>query len=232
MSDTSREFRVLRGYVIVSTLFSIVLAISAFAPRQTEELTLERLNIVDKEGKVRVTIAGTFPPSRSAYSGLMFYNNDGKESGGLVYTGTKKDGKVSASSGLTMDQYGNDQTVVLQQDDENGRKQNGLIVIDRPDSTHPRVTEYLRALNKVKLPPGFTAATRDSAIKAVKDSMSITDDMFLARRVFVGRDKDKTAIVNLSDAQGKPRLRLSVDSLGEASIAFLDAKGKVTRTIR
>jgi hypothetical protein len=49
--------------------------------------------------------------------------------------------------------------------------------------------------------------------------------------VFVGRDSAKAAVVNLSDRAGRTRLRLVVDSLGNAGILFLDANGKVVRTI-
>jgi hypothetical protein len=38
-------------------------------------------------------------------------------------------------------------------------------------------------------------------------------------------------VINLSDRQGRPRLRLVVDSLGAARIDFLDAGGRVTRSV-
>jgi len=46
--------------------------------------------------------------------------------------------------------------------------------------------------------------------------------------VYVGRDASKAAVLNLSDRNGKPRLRLTVDSLGTPSLEFLDATGNVT----
>jgi hypothetical protein len=49
-----------------------------------------------------------------------------------------------------------------------------------------------------------------------------------ARRVFVGRDPEKAAVVNLFDPHGRPRLRMTVDSLGTPSLEFLDQNGKVT----
>jgi hypothetical protein len=44
----------------------------------------------------------------------------------------------------------------------------------------------------------------------------------------VGRDPARNALVNLSDPNGKVRLRLVVDSLGRAGVEFLDDKGVVT----
>jgi hypothetical protein len=52
-----------------------------------------------------------------------------------------------------------------------------------------------------------------------------------AQRLFLGRDLDKAAVLNLADRNGKPRLRLIVDSLGGARVEFLDAAGGVTSTL-
>lgn len=52
-----------------------------------------------------------------------------------------------------------------------------------------------------------------------------------AQRIFVGRDSSRSAIVRLSDAFGRERLRLVVDSLGAAHIDFLDSRGQVVQRI-
>jgi hypothetical protein len=52
-----------------------------------------------------------------------------------------------------------------------------------------------------------------------------------AQRLYVGRDQSKAAVVNLSDRQGKIRLRMVVDSLGNPRLDFLDAEGKVTYSL-
>ena len=59
----------------------------------------------------------------------------------------------------------------------------------------------------------------------------VFDQPLAAQRMFVGRDRTKSALMALSDPQGKVRLRLAVDSLGAARIEFLDAAGKVTRSL-
>ena len=51
------------------------------------------------------------------------------------------------------------------------------------------------------------------------------------RRVFVGKNADKAATVSLADANGKPRLTLTVDPNGNPRIEFLDENGKVTDRI-
>jgi hypothetical protein len=49
--------------------------------------------------------------------------------------------------------------------------------------------------------------------------------------VFVGKDVDRSASVALSDADGKPRLKLTVDANGNPRIEFLDDTGKVTQRL-
>jgi hypothetical protein len=42
------------------------------------------------------------------------------------------------------------------------------------------------------------------------------------RRVFVGKNDDRGALVSLADAQGKPRLVLTVNPASKLRIEFLD----------
>ena len=51
------------------------------------------------------------------------------------------------------------------------------------------------------------------------------------RRVFVGKNTEKAATVSLADANGKPRLVMTVGADGTASIDFLDADGKTIQRI-
>jgi hypothetical protein len=52
-----------------------------------------------------------------------------------------------------------------------------------------------------------------------------------ARRLFAGRDEQRSSVVRLSDPRGRPRLVLKVDSTGAATIQFLDTAGHVTRSL-
>jgi hypothetical protein len=53
----------------------------------------------------------------------------------------------------------------------------------------------------------------------------------VAQRVYIGRDVAKSAIVNLADPQGRTRLRMLVDSLGNPRVEFLDEAGRVVTRI-
>ena len=49
-------------------------------------------------------------------------------------------------------------------------------------------------------------------------------------RLFVGK-QDKTSMLALNDAAGKPRVVMKVTPEGAASIEFLDEAGKTVRTV-
>jgi hypothetical protein len=223
------QLRALRYYAIGTTALLVVVALDAFRgnPRmaQVDEITARRVNLIDSAGRVRVMLAGSFPPRRSEYAGLLFVNDDGMEAGGLTYRGHRSvDGTVVAGGVITMDQYAEDQVVVLQYNQHGVRKQEGLTISDRPDT----MGQALRTLYQVldTFPP---SPKRDSVQRAL--IAHVPTEQLPARRVFVGRDTSRNAVLSLADRQGIPRLRLAVDSLGRASIVFLDPQGRATRTI-
>jgi len=51
---------------------------------------------------------------------------------------------------------------------------------------------------------------------------------FSPERITVGKLRDKSATIVLSDGQGKPRIRISVEDTGNPRLEFLDETGKVT----
>lgn len=227
------QLRALQAYAIGTTALLGVVVLCGFgqpAPPRTltlDELTVRRVRVVDSLGRVRVQLAGAFPPRRTALAGLLFNNEDGSEAGGLVYRGRRDagpGGRVSAGATLTMDQYREDQIVALSYSQEGARKQHGLTIVDRPDSMGPELAELYRVLDP--MPAG---ARRDSVRRVLAARVPVGQRA--ARRVFVGSDTGRTAALVLSDRAGAPRLRLAVDSLGRASIQFLDAGGRVTRTL-
>ena len=216
-------------YATVSTLLLLGLAVAAFgAGRRTaqfDEITVGKINIVDSEGRTRVILAGGYPPRREDLAGLIFINQEGVEAGGLVYTGTTDtaDG-VQAGAILTFDQFDNDQIVALSYDQSGDQKRQGLTIQDRPDTLSDRVKEAYRAIDGASSPE-----ERDSLVSF--HLSRIPQQEFVSRRLFVGRSWNRASLVTLSDPNGKPRLRLEVDSLGAASISFLDEEGEVVRTI-
>lgn len=59
---------------------------------------------------------------------------------------------------------------------------------------------------------------------SITDSVTGTDNR---RRIWVGRDEDGAARVNLMDAKGKKRVLIEVKADGTPSISLLDGDGNV-----
>jgi hypothetical protein len=231
-----RDLRLLQAYATVSSLVLVSLAVSAFrqAPsaQKLDELTVQRLNVIDANGTLRLAIAGkdrmhpgvmdgkTIDRPRPV-AGIIFFNDEGDEVGGLTITGQERDGARRANALLAFDQLKQDQTIAIAYSEANGQRSTGLTVWDRPDTRLSELIDKLNAAQKIQ-----DAATRDEAIKAARASMPPSP-----RRVFVGKNTDRSAAIMLADAAGKPRLNLRVDAAGEASIEFLDSDGKVVRRL-
>jgi hypothetical protein len=96
--------------------------------------------------------------------------------------------------------------------------------MDRADNI--TLGELMEKVQAIRAMPDGPA--KDSAQKAL---LVVDGEPLAAPRLFAGRDRDRTAIVRLSDPEGRTRLRMSVDSTGVPSIEFLDENGKVTRRI-
>ncbi len=106
-----REVRFLKIYTVVATLFGAVFFLSAFAlqnkKQKFEEIDVERINIVEKNGKLDMVISnqerqhpgivngkiierkGPRPP------GMIFFNHLGDEMGGLIFGDNGGNGHVS-----------------------------------------------------------------------------------------------------------------------------------------
>lgn len=218
----------LRVHAVLSTAALTVLATAGFRqrpPTVQDEITVRRINVVDSLGKTRVILAGGFPPRRANLAGLLFMNEDGGEAGGFGYSGHRAvDGEIQAGAVLTFDQYRNDQILALEYRHRGDRKQQGLTIQDRPDTLSDLLK---RAYREVETAP--TATARDSLQRYWQSRLPASE--VAARRLFVGRDFSRAAVLTLADPQGRVRLRMQVDSLGHPSISFLDEKGTVTRII-
>ncbi|MEO6212309.1 MAG: hypothetical protein ABIP65_01660 [Vicinamibacterales bacterium] len=226
-----REMRFLRIYAITSSLILVFLCTAAFRQAATgkfDELTVGRINVVDANGALRLVLSnkdrmhpgmmdGKLIDRPRPVAGLLFFNEEGDEVGGLTFTGREVDGRGRANAGIMFDQYKQDQTIGISYSETDGRRTAGLQVWDRPDARLSELIEQLNAANKLTDP-----AARDKALATVRSSAQPSP-----RRLFAGKLPDRSATVSLSDAAGKPRLTLTVDADGNPRIEFLDGEGKV-----
>ncbi len=207
-------------------------------PRETtfREITVQRINIVEPDGTLRLVLANEalFPGlfmegveyrhhNRDG-GGMLFFNDEGDEVGGMSFRSAREGDAYSAGAGLMFDQYKQDQTVGVIYNDDNGRRTAGLRVWDRPEySIQPLMAFSDRAAR------AGTEAERD-AIRAQMMDYAMAHGGVGAERFFAGKVLEE-AVVRLADPQGRPRLLLKVGADGEPRIEFLDTDGKVVRSV-
>jgi hypothetical protein len=236
MEKLQRDVRLLKAYAFFATLLLVVLMFAGFGQTNQKtkftEIDVERINIVEKDGKLKMVISNgerQHPGvvdgktlSRTRSPGILFFNEKGDECGGLGFSGDQKDGAASASALLAFDRFRQDQTVGIQYGESNGQYYAGLRVWDRPDAPLGELIDQLQVIQKMPDGPEKT-----QAMQKLRNSPAASGP----QRVFVGKTREKAAALTLSDPQGRPRLQLMVDAQGAAKLEFLDDKGNVVQRL-
>ena len=220
------------GSLTILFVLAILYGLAHAASTQNfDEITVHRINVVEPDGTIRLVLTNTasapgiyiqnkeyaHPRGRKG-AGLLFFDEEGTEDGGLSY-GIAKDqsGKVLGSNGhLSFDQYMQDQIFTIDAGRDGDKKFSLLRMDDRGDYA---ITEALEAVTRIsKLP---------------KDQQEPAFKKFIAAhpgdhpRVILGRARDGGCVLQLKDTEGRDRLVLRVAPDGTPKLQFLDASGKV-----
>jgi len=226
-----------RFLAIYSGVLTVVFAatiLAGFAASQGKqkfgEIEVERINVVEPDGTLRLVISNkaAFPgviikgketphPSRKS-AGMLFFNDEGTENGGLIFGGGKDaKGTVSSYGHLSFDQYEQDQVFSIDAGQDGGDRTSELRMIDQPD--HP-ISQDLEAMARIaKLPQNEQAA----ALAKYRASTSHSET-----RVILGRSDDRSVALRLKDVQGRDRVVIRVAADGNPMLQLLDERGKVT----
>jgi len=234
-SKLERDVRFLKLYAAGTTLLCAAFSLTAFTYQENkrqkfEEIDVERINVVEKDGKLRMVISNrerqhpgvvdgkvmSRPNGRPP--GMIFFNHQGNEAGGLIFDENGGNGHFLQ---LTFDKSRQDQTLGLRHlESDNGQYFAGLQIWDRP---HTSLADFITKYETVqKMPAG---ADKDVAMK------ELGREGFSPERVTIGKLRDKSATIVLADGRGRPRIRMSVAEDGNPTLAFLDETGKVTLTL-
>ena len=250
-----RDVRWLKLYAGAMTLALGVMSVAAFtrsefraAHASFDVIDVERINVREPNGNYRLVISNRprsigpiyknkpFGYEGGGRPGLIFFNDEGTENGGLTFTGSScvngrtvdgpcREGEAyRAGTHMSFDQFNSDQVLNFDYQERNGQRVTGVSVNDRA------VWDiYEQVMLRDSILKIADTVARNAAMKKLIEPRNGVP--LNAQRMFIGKDAAKSAVLNLSDPNGKPRLRLVVDSLGAARIEFLDAAGKVTSTV-
>jgi hypothetical protein len=244
--ELNKQIRVLKGYVAVLTVITaaclIALILLLRGNRQTnaiaashlnvDEITTRRINIVEPDGRLALVISdharqhpgamnGKDFPTRDRPAGMIFFNEEGDECGGMVYDGTKKE----ASFTISVDQYKNDQIMQLSYEQDsaaNLTRSYGLKLWDRNDRfTFQQKLDFYNAL-----PPHDSAALH-TGMDSLRKLGYLT-----VERLFLGHTADGQTGLFLRDNKGIPRLRICIGKENEPLIQTLDDQGRVVASLQ
>lgn len=228
-SKIEKEVRFLKIYAGAATLLCAIVFLSAFSSNQKQkfgEIDVERINVTDKDGKLRMVISGkdrqhpgvvdgkTVERERKT-AGILFFNHLGDECGGLIFD---ENGGKGHFVSLTYDKVRHSETMRLQHlENDGGQYSAGLEIWDRANL---RLSESTANWERIKkMPEGKEKEA------AIKQFMENGEDG--AQRIAVKKLRDKTALVSLADTMGRPRIKMSVAPDGTPKLDFLDENGKV-----
>ncbi len=174
---------------IVMTAFNS----KGFKSEKFDEISVDRINIVDKKGITKMVIASNdmirqdskdenVKSDEFRSSGILFRNEEGEECGGLIYHGKKTKNGQEADASLTFDQYNQDQNVVLEHkeniDSAEASIDDGLSIIQRPN--YKKIPEEYSTYDKISK-MDITEEQRDSV-----KSYYANQDVIGSRRLFIG----------------------------------------------
>ena len=224
----------LKAYALLMSALAGIFALTAFQQKtRFTEIDVERINIVEPDGSLRMVISNRprsigpiykgkpFGYAGGTRPGIIFFNDEGTENGGLTFTGRRRDdGTYTSSVGMSFDQFNQDETLTLRYSDENGRKTTGITIAERDERDIYELIMRRDSINRMSDSTARAAALQ--RLMGPRNGVPLR-----ASRVYLGRDVARSAVLNLYDPNGRPRLRLRVDSLGKPSLEFLDEAGAV-----
>jgi hypothetical protein len=140
---------------IVSTVFAVVLLTGAKSTnmKSFDRIQVHRIDVVEPDGTLRMVITNhdqmpgvivkgkESPKVDRPQAGLLFFNDEGTENGGLIFGGRRdqKGDVVDSGGSLSFDKYGASQIVQLAGVDDKENHFAGLAVNDQSTRMNRRI---------------------------------------------------------------------------------------------
>lgn len=224
----SRTFLAFYSGVLTVALPLVILEGTAGSVQQFDEIDVQRINIVEPDGAIRLVLSNRarFPglifggqeyehPNRST-AGVLFFNDEGTEQGGLVFGGeTDESGRVTAYGQLSFDQYEQDQVITLNATEDGGLRKSGISVWDRPEYSMEEVIQLVEETRS--LPEAERTAALDSIFAGREPAQP---------RLYLGKSQNGSVSLRLNDPQGRERLVVAVGADGSPTLSFFDEAGE------
>src|SRR5215471_8768324 len=230
----TRFLAVYSGLLTVAFATVVVFGIGALRNRTFGTITARRVNIVEPDGTVRLTISNRadFPgawnrgkeyprPDRREAAGMLFMSDEGTEQGGFIWgAGQLPDGSIQNHVHLSFDQYEENQIFAIDAGQEGNDKFSQITMTDQGDFP---IQEKRKANEEIeKLPANEQDAAWDKFFATHRHDV---------RRLALGRNRDGSVGLELRDQKDRVRLAVMVRSNGEPVLQFFNEDGKVAREL-
>jgi hypothetical protein len=205
-----------------------------------DTITVQRINVVEPDGTLRMVVTNNshvpgvivkgheYPDfggrKAGTDAGLLFYDAEGTESGGLTFGGRKDEqGNISRFGHLSFDRYGQDQMFSIDAEDIGTAYGSSIRMNDVPSWP---IEEYLQLLVRIQnLPPEQQEAEKAEFARTHPDLNGV-------HRVTLAHESSGTTsanMLNFLDSANRERASLGLDQTGAGSLVFKDENGTETK---
>jgi hypothetical protein len=232
---SSSRFLAIYSGVLTIAFCAVVLGGAAMVRNQTFGiLTARRINIVEPDGTVRLTISNRadFPgswnrkreyprPDRTEAAGMLFMSEEGTEQGGFIWGASQlPDGRIENHAHLSFDQYEENQIFAVDAGQEGKDKFARITMVDQGDFP---IEEKRKANQEIdRLPGNEQDAAWDKFFATHRHDVN---------RLALGRSPDGSVGLELRDPNGRARIVLTVRPTGDPTLQFLNEDGKIVREL-
>jgi hypothetical protein len=219
---------------VLTVTFAIVVLGAASRARNQKFgiITARRINIVEPDGTVRLTISNRadFPgawnrkkeyprPDRREAAGMLFMSEEGTEQGGFIWGASQlPDGTIQNHGHFSLDQYEENQIFAIDAGQEGNDKFSRITMADQGDFPIEEKRKANEEIDKLPLDKQDAAWERFFA--------SHRHDV---QRLDLGRSPDGSVGLKLRDGAGRVRIVLVVQADGKPVLQFLNDQGTVIR---
>jgi hypothetical protein len=167
-----------------------------------DTLTVQRINVVDADGRTRLVIANSARFPDAEVRGKVYHQRTIQDAAGFVYYDTKG----QETGGLVLTKFGTDE-VANQTFDYTYQPTDGIKMIKRESADGAHLEAGFEIFDRRPYQPGEIDSTQGVQRVALVD-------------------EDHNAQLVISDVQGRQRIRIGVDATGTPSITMLNPDGK------
>tara|TARA_R110001592_G_scaffold363279_1_gene683029 strand:+ start:4541 stop:5272 length:732 start_codon:yes stop_codon:yes gene_type:complete len=232
---TGRKINFLMAYAAVSTIIIAYTVFRSFTSgdiKKFDEIEVKKITVVGENNLPRIVLSNETRQDpgrmnskemdkRERPAGIIFFNDQGDECGGIIHQTKIKGGKIISGMSFTMDNYKDDQVIQILNDeyyaDGDASIERGISINQYPVGTNiEERNKKIAKINKIK-----NEKERTSELNKLWEKEGPVN------RLFMGRTRGNSSGLFLAGPDGKPKMMIYVDEKGNPKIQTFNDKGEI-----